>query len=204
MPDDLPTPDPVDPAALRMLDAAEALIRRHGPAKATVVDVARALGMSHGNVYRHFPSKAALREAVVARWLHAILPPLEALVAGAAPAPARLADYVRTLAAVKRAKVIDDPELFAAYHALAEEHRAAVAAHVATLVAHLAAILAQGRAEGAWRVADPSATARAVLDATLRFHHPHHVPDTAADPGAPARLEAVLALLLAGLAARGA
>ncbi len=33
----------------RMLDAAEDVLRRYGPAKATVADVARALGVSHGN-----------------------------------------------------------------------------------------------------------------------------------------------------------
>ncbi|MFC7510822.1 TetR/AcrR family transcriptional regulator [Streptomyces thermocarboxydus] len=54
--------------AERILEATEVL-RRHGPAKATVVDVARALGVSHGSVYRHFRTKAALREAVTKRWL---------------------------------------------------------------------------------------------------------------------------------------
>jgi AcrR family transcriptional regulator len=202
MPDDAHTPAAAhDPAALRILDACEALIRRHGPAKATVVDVARVLGMSHGNVYRHFPSKAALREAVVARWLHAILPPLEAVVRAEGPAPDRLAGYIRTLAALKRTKVAGDPELFAAYHTLAEEHRDAVGAHVAALRDGLAAILRQGGEAGAWRVAEPEATARALLDATMRFHHPHHVREEAADPTAPARLDALLALLLAGLRA---
>ncbi|GAB3955507.1 hypothetical protein GCM10027614_65040 [Micromonospora vulcania] len=56
-------------SAGRILDAAEEVLRRYGPAKATVLDVARALGVSHGSVYRHFASKAALREAVAERWL---------------------------------------------------------------------------------------------------------------------------------------
>ncbi len=55
--------------AERILEATEEVLRRHGPAKATVVDVARALGVSHGSVYRHFRTKAALREAVTKRWL---------------------------------------------------------------------------------------------------------------------------------------
>lgn len=192
----------LDPAALRMLDAAEALIRRHGPAKATVVDVARALGMSHGNVYRHFPSKAALREAVVARWLHAVVEPLEPIVTSPDPAPARLVRYIRTLAGLKRQKVLGDPELFAAYHLLAEEHRDAVAAHVATLRGHIATILRQGEAAGDWQVPDADGTAVLLLEATMRFHHPHHVRDQAADETAPARLEAMLELLVKGLGTR--
>jgi AcrR family transcriptional regulator len=47
----------------------EDVLRRYGPTKATVVDVARMLGVSHAAVYRHFPSEAALREAVTRRWL---------------------------------------------------------------------------------------------------------------------------------------
>ena len=62
MTDEALTPD-------RILDAVEDVLRRYGPAKATVVDVPRALGVSHGNVYRHFPSNAALRDAVTERWL---------------------------------------------------------------------------------------------------------------------------------------
>jgi AcrR family transcriptional regulator len=194
------TDSATDPTALRMLDTAEALIRRHGPAKATVVDVARALGMSHGNVYRHFPSKAALREAVVARWLQAVTEPLEPIVAGDAPAPERLAAYLRTLAATKRQRVCGDPELFTAYHNLAEEHRDAIAAHLAKLRGHLATILRQGEAEGAWTLADADAAARLLLDATACFHHPHHIRDQVADATAPARLDALLALLIQGLA----
>ena len=34
----------------RILEAAEEVLRRHGPAKTNVVDVARALGVSHGSV----------------------------------------------------------------------------------------------------------------------------------------------------------
>ena len=49
----------------RILEAAAALLRLHGPDKLTVVDVAKRLGMSHGNVYRHFPSKARMFEGLI-------------------------------------------------------------------------------------------------------------------------------------------
>src|SRR5512147_3308620 len=73
--------------AERILEASEGVLRRFGPAKATVVDVARELGVSHGSVYRHFPSKAALRDAVAERWLHRISDPLEAVAKAKHPAP---------------------------------------------------------------------------------------------------------------------
>lgn len=71
----------------RILETTEEVLRRFGPGKATVVDVARALGVSHGSVYRHFPSKAALREAVTDRWLAKSVVMLE----GIASAPAETA-----------------------------------------------------------------------------------------------------------------
>ena len=74
----------------RILESAEEVLRRYGPAKANVVDVARALRVSHGSVYRHFPSKAALRDAVTERWLESISEPLEAIAAGKRTAPRRL------------------------------------------------------------------------------------------------------------------
>lgn len=185
----------------RILDAAEELLRRHGPARATVVDVARALGMSHANVYRHFESKAALREAVAERWLKGISAPLDETAARPGPAAERLVEWVLALAAAKRRKVREEPEIFSAYHALAEEHRAVVDRHVRHLREQVRRILEDGAAEGAFRLRDPEAAAQTVLEATLRFHHPAHV--AAADD--PAAVEAaarrVLALLVAGLAA---
>jgi AcrR family transcriptional regulator len=61
------TDEPLTPE--HILEAAEKVLRRFGPAKSTVVDVARALGVSHGSIYRHFPSKAALHDAVAEHWL---------------------------------------------------------------------------------------------------------------------------------------
>src|SRR4051794_22393375 len=74
----------------RILKAAEDLLRRHGPAKTTVVDVARTLEMSHANVYRHFASKTELRDAVADRWLKAISGPLEKIAHGKGKASTRL------------------------------------------------------------------------------------------------------------------
>src|ERR1700684_2758429 len=86
----------------RIVAAAEDVIRRFGPAKATVLDVARALGVSHTAVYRHVATKAELRDMVVGRWLEATLSPLRAVVAESGPAPVRLRKLIDALIAVKR------------------------------------------------------------------------------------------------------
>src|SRR5256885_12228817 len=89
----------------RILEATEDVLRRFGLAKATVVDVARALDVSHGSVYRHFPSKASLRQAVAKRWLDRANAPLAQIAEATGPAPARLGKWFRTKVQIKYQKV---------------------------------------------------------------------------------------------------
>ena len=189
--------------AERILEAAEEVLRRYGPAKANVVDVARALGVSHGSVYRHFASKVALRDAVTERWLSEISGPLEAVALGGGSAPERLGRWLDLLVASKRRRAFDDPELFATYVGLAAEAREVVGAHVEALVDQLARIIADGIAAGDFVAGDPRAAARAAFDATSRFHNPAHAAAWG-DPGIDAAYERVRTLVLRGLTAGGA
>jgi len=184
----------------RILEVTEDVLRRFGLAKATVVDVARALDVSHGSVYRHFPSKASLRQAVAKRWLDRANAPLEKIAEGSGPAPARLERWLRTLFAIKHKKVCDDPEMFATYLTLAREACEVVKAHKERLADQVAHILADGVKQGAFHITDVKAASRAVFDATIRFHHPAHSEEWS-DPALASRIDAVLALLLRGLEA---
>jgi AcrR family transcriptional regulator len=182
----------------RILEATEDVLRRFGLAKATVVDVARALDVSHGSVYRHFPSKASLRQAVAKRWLDRANAPLEKIAEASGPAPARLERWLRTMFEIKHKKVSDDPEMFATYLTLAQEACEVVKAHKERLVSQVAHILSDGVQQGVFEVTDVKASACAVFDATIRYHHPAHS-DEWSDPQLPARIDALLALLLKGL-----
>jgi AcrR family transcriptional regulator len=182
----------------RILEVTEDVLRRFGLAKATVVDVARALDVSHGSVYRHFPSKASLREAVAKRWLDRISLPLEGIAEDSGPARARLERYLRTLCAAKQNKVSEDPEMFTTYMTLAREACSVVKAYKEGLVDQIAAIISDGVKEGAFEVADVEASARAIYEATIRYQHPAHAEEWK-DPDLAARFDALLALLLRGL-----
>jgi AcrR family transcriptional regulator len=184
----------------RILEVTEDVLRRYGLAKATVVDVARALDVSHGSVYRHFPSKASLREAVAKRWLERVSGPLAKIAEGSGPAPARLDKWLRTLFAAKHKRFSEDPEMFATYLTLAQEACKVVKAHRESLTNQVELILSDGVKQGAFHVTDAKATARALFDATSRFHHPAHS-DEWSDPLLAARIDALLALLLRGLEA---
>jgi AcrR family transcriptional regulator len=182
----------------RILAAAEDVIRRFGPAKATVVDVARALGVSHAAVYRHVATKAELRDLVVGRWVEATMPPLRTIAALASPAPQRLRQLFDTLIAVKRCRANDDPELFAAYRTLAADAKSVAAAHVEELVGLTAMIIRSGVKEGTFRTVNPLTAGRAMLLATSRFHHPSHAAEWA-DPAIDAAYNEVWHLLMDGL-----
>lgn len=157
----------------RILAAAESVLRRYGPGKATVVDVAQALGVTHGSVYRHFANKAALRDAVLRDWLQrAVAAPLAAVAASRAAPPKRLRNWLASLRDAKRSKALDDPELFATYGALAADAREVIHEHVETLLAQLQRILADGMSSGDFRAGDTRTCARMLFDATARFHHP--------------------------------
>ncbi|MGW1158166.1 TetR family transcriptional regulator [Streptomyces sp. NPDC002513] len=185
--------------AERILEATEEALRRHGPAKATVVDVARALGVSHGSVYRHFRTKAALREAVTQRWLDRASGTLAGIVAQDGDPETRLREWLSALFEAKRHKAGDDPELFATFTVLTGENSRVVDQHIADLTAQLTEILRDGAARGAFTTAaDPAVTARAVFHATGRFHDPAYAAEWGR-PGIEAEFDAVVDLLLRGL-----
>jgi AcrR family transcriptional regulator len=184
----------------RILDVTEDVLRRFGLAKATVVDVARALDVSHGSVYRHFPSKASLREAVAKRWLDRVSAPLAKIADGSGPAPARLERWLRALCSAKQKKVLEDPEMFATYLTLAREACVVVKAHKEKLADQIATILSDGIKQGAFQVTDIKASARAILEAISRYHHPAHAEEWK-DADLAVGFDALLALLLKGLEA---
>ncbi|MFJ7147820.1 TetR family transcriptional regulator [Streptomyces sp. NPDC100445] len=186
--------------AERILEATEEVLRRHGPAKATVVDVARALGVSHGSVYRHFRTKAALREAVTKRWLDRTCQALAGIAAEDRDPERRLRAWLTALFDAKRRKAHEDPELFATYGVLAAEHGTVVGEHIAELTAQLTAIITAGGAAGVFSVPDPAAAARAVFQGTTRFHDPCHA-DQWRRPGTEEEFRAVVDLLVRGLTA---
>ena len=184
----------------RILNAAEDVVRRFGPDKATVVDVARALGVSHAAVYRHVSTKAELRGLVVGRWVEATMAPLREIAAQPGPARERLRGLFDALVAIKRRRAADDPEVFAAYRTLAVDARSVVAAHVEELAELAALIIRGGVEEGSFRTADPKSAGLALLHATSRFHHPANAAEWT-DPTIDEAYNDVWRLLMDGLCA---
>jgi len=176
------------------------VLRRHGPAKATVVDVARALGVSHGSVYRHFRTKAALREAVTKRWLDRTTGVLAGIVEADRDPETRLREWLGALFEAKRRKAGDDPELFATYTVLTGENVEAVVEHLTELTDQLTRVVQDGIDAGIFTVTAPATTALALFQATGRFHDPGYAGEWE-KPGAEEEFTALLDLLVRGLKA---
>jgi AcrR family transcriptional regulator len=182
----------------KIIEAAEDVFRRFGPQKTNVVDVARLLGVSHGSVYRHFESKASLRDAVVEGWLKRVSEPLQKIAASNEPAEARLHRWLIALHRAKRKKVTADPEMFRVTEAIFDQVHEVVRNHLATLVGQVERIVRDGVADGIFATDNPHEAALAILDATVRFHDPAHA-DEWGGAGNEAAFERVFALLTAGL-----
>jgi AcrR family transcriptional regulator len=79
-----------DDTRARIMEAAEALFRRLGYAKTAVADIAAELGMSPANIYRFFPSKTAIVQAMCQRCLGEVEQKIWAIARSRGPAGQRL------------------------------------------------------------------------------------------------------------------
>jgi hypothetical protein len=75
-----------------------------------------------------------------------------------------------------------------------------VKAYKENLAEQIEHILSDGVEQGAFDITDVKASARAIFDATVRYHHPAHSEEWS-DPDLSARIDVLLALLLRGLEA---
>lgn len=182
----------------RILEEATRLLRQHGSAKLTVSDIAAACRMSHSNIYRFFPTRAAIFGALAEDWFGVVEAALRQINASAADAPTKLRQHVLTLLQLKRDKIAADRALYEASLAAAADCREIVAAHVQTLRDALRGIVVQGMAEGSFTPGDADAITIALEQATTRFRHPRLILDHYDEPAA-IQAEAVVALLMDGL-----
>ena len=156
----------------RLLAIAEDHVRRFGVERLTVVAVARDAGMTHANVYRYFPSKTALADAVSAQWLR----PLDALLtdAAAAPDPAddKLERMLMALAAALRDRVEAEPNLFRLFTEAFTENRDVTRRHRSRVRLVVERVVEEGIGSGTFPVKSRERALALVFDATYRFVTP--------------------------------
>ncbi len=156
----------------RLLAIAADHLRRFGRRRLTVVGVAEAAGMTHANVYRYFPSKSDLVDAVVAQWLKGLEVGLTAVADAPDPADDKLERLIVAIARSHRDCLEGDPNLFDVYVAAAETLRPVVRKHRARQRHLLERVLDDGIATNAFDPRDRDRAAAFVIDAVYRFINP--------------------------------
>jgi AcrR family transcriptional regulator len=110
--------EPEDATAMRVVDAATRQLELFGIQRTTMEDVARRAGVSRVTVYRHFPTKDRLVEALVFREVQRFLTDLGALMDSLGNDEERMVEgFVFTVRTLRRHTLLQrlleaEPELF--------------------------------------------------------------------------------------------
>lgn len=160
------------PVDQRLLALAGEHLRRFGRKRLTVVGVAEEAGMTHANVYRYFPSKAALLDAVVEVWLKGVERRLGDVVDGPDPADDKLERFVLAMARANRQALGEDPHLFEALKVSLIARSAVTRRHRARVRLLIERVVDEGISTGTFEPRDRDRAMALVIDATHRFVHP--------------------------------
>ena len=178
-----------------ILNATEEVIRRFGPDKANITDVAKSLKVSHAAIYRYYNGKTALWNAVTERWLTNMNVSLQEIVEEDNPADIKLFHFLEDFAEAKRRSSINDPEMFANYLKLAHSSMEVMEKSLEESINRITKIIVQGILEGIFFTESPHQAARAVYLATGFFINPNSFED----PNRKQNIESVVNLLIKGL-----
>jgi len=180
----------------RILDAGERLVQVRGFNGFSYADVAAELSLTKASLHYHFPSKAELGEALIARYAERFAQALATIDANITHPPAKLDAYASLYTEVLRQERMCLCGMLAAeYQTLPSPIRDAVVAFLDDNEAWLALVLEQGREERSLRFAGTAAdTARSIvsgLEGAMLVARPY---------GAIERFETAAAQLLGSLA----
>ncbi len=166
-----PTPAAAQTRAA-IIDTAERLFRSLGYQKTTVADIARELRMSPANVYRFFPSKAAINQVICARLLSGLDEAAWAVARGPGSPPERIRALFRLLQQQTEALFFQERRMHDMVAAALQEEWPTVEAHIGTVDAAFRHIVAEGQAQGVFAALDPDQTARFLHGSCVLFTHP--------------------------------
>jgi TetR/AcrR family transcriptional repressor of nem operon len=149
----------------RILDAGERLVQVRGFNGFSYADVAAELALTKASLHYHFPSKAELGEALIARYAERFAQALAAIDANVTLPPAKLDAYASLYAEVLREERMCLCGMLAAeYQTLPDPIRDAVVAFLDDNEAWLALVLEEGRKDGSLRFTGTAAdTARSIV-----------------------------------------
>ena len=157
----------------QILEAATERFRHYGYRKTTMAEVAGDCLMSAGNLYRYFESKSDIGAAVSVAWFDALHQTARAAIAQPGLSPRqKLEAYVLAVNRFTVESLRNTPHIQEMVDFLCEERRDLVEQHLGSCHEIVAAILEEGVKRSAFEIADIATSARAVLNAIVRFEYP--------------------------------
>jgi len=156
----------------RIIETAEVLFRRLGFAKTAVADIAAELDMSPANVYRFFPSKNAIVEAICRRFLAEIDDKAWAVARAKGSASNRLERLILEILSYHKENVLAEQRVNDLVLAAIELSWDAIRAHKEVMRTVVEVILRDGIEAGEFEAVEPRETAELFMRSVLCFTHP--------------------------------
>jgi AcrR family transcriptional regulator len=163
---------PTSSVEARILDTARAHVQKFGAKRVTVVAIAEELGMTHANVYRYFPSKAGLLDAVTTMWLRPLEARLREVAEGADPAADKLERLLMAVHGAYRRTLETEPKLFDLLVDAVEKARPVATQHRARVQGEVQRIVEDGVNSGGFAFTDRRRAMALIFDVAHRFIHP--------------------------------
>ncbi len=183
----------------QIMEAAKRRFSHFGYGKTTMAEVAADCAMSPGNLYRFFPGKLDIAEAIALEGENARREEMERLAAEPRGARARLFDFFFRELRMTYRKLEEDPRTAEITRLVARERPTFSESILAAERALIARILYDGHSTGEFFIEKPKHTAEMIQSATLKFRFPQL---WSAEPLSQLEweLEGVLGLIIEGIA----
>jgi AcrR family transcriptional regulator len=161
-----------DDTRARIVETAEALFRRMGFAKTAVADIAAELRMSAANVYRYFPSKTAIVQAICHRILSKLEEAAWAIARSKAPAAQRIERLILEILAYHKENLLTEQRVNDIVLVAIEHNWDHIRAHKDALRGVVELILRDGIEAGDFEAGDPRVMAELIMRSVVVFTHP--------------------------------
>jgi AcrR family transcriptional regulator len=156
----------------RILVAAEELFRRIGYYKTTVGDIAQALKMSSANIYRFFPSKNAIVEALCGKILGALLEEATAAVEAPGQPSERVFNLLMALHRHHRDHLTNHERVHEMVVVAMDENWEAIHAFLDTCKGLVKKLVAEGQRVDEFGPGEPDQLGELVFGACAAILHP--------------------------------
>jgi AcrR family transcriptional regulator len=147
------------------------LFRQFGT-RTTVAEVAEILGMSPANVYRFFPSKQALSEAVCENVLRDVVASLSEIAQRSAPPAERIREILLTMHRTMRDQMVSASRVHEIVEIAIQERWTPIEAFENDVVGLIGSLIAEGQRSGEFGEGDPQKLGGLTLCSCTGIHHP--------------------------------